>query len=231
MMAILKHSLMTISLWLAFIFSISAAEAPEEILEAAQNGLITFLNSVPGSELEKIGFKSNQDISQLSIGSGFKLQDLSADGVASLYQSLESSAEGSLNEEILAEALQETNVWYFPILDSNRAVSMLVLDKFEEKWQVVSIGASELGQQLERLHQAMPAAADYHPEIISVNQAFTYLITIPELNQPNLAVLPTDSEADLASVFQSNEGGLKSTAQYLMNEIQKYQRSGYGAEP
>lgn len=208
------------------------AKVPSPVLKTAQEELPKFLQSVPPDELKKLGFAESTRIEELTLGSGFQLHEMSMNDLKNLYQQLTTpSPEESQNETIFEDSIKPINTWYFPILEQGRARSLLVVDKFQGKWQVVSVGAAVLGEKLNQITTMLPKDSRYHPQLIAVNQAFSYAITIPELETPNFSLLPMEEGATMDHIFQADRESLLNTTEYLLEEAEKYERAGFGAVP
>jgi len=97
------------------------------------------------------------------------------------------------------EALfQPMDTWLFPVAGPGDPQALLVVERSAGEWRAAAIGRAGLGRELRRIRAQWPAAAGYHPRLVSSFQARRHLFTVPEADAPNLTPLAVSCDPQAA---------------------------------
>lgn len=136
----LKKEVFTIFLALFLlmpVITISDESPPRDALQAAQEGLSSFLNSIPKNELMLYNFPENANLTQATLGEPVNEYSITPQKI--INYDFHTS---------IKDLLLPTNLWYFPIIYNSKVRTILIVDFFEQKWQAVAIGYSGLAVQI-----------------------------------------------------------------------------------
>jgi hypothetical protein len=153
-----------------------AQPVPNEVLNAASNGLPAFLASVSLGNRELYGFTNDTELAQAQLGAPFRVYTITPKNLAS------HPAEGKLTP-----LLSETMLWYFPVLVGDDTRAILVVDRMADGWKAVAIGYAPLALELHRITKQWPASAGYHPRLVAAFSANRLYFTVPEVDDHNLS--------------------------------------------
>jgi hypothetical protein len=141
-------------------FSFSDEGPPREILNAAQEGIDSFLKKIELPALYDVGFKSQEDVDNAAIGDGFQIFTI--------------PPERLLNEDVepdLSILVIPMDMWQFLVRIPTRIVSLITIDRMKGNWKPVSIGSAGLAEQLGIFLEAWPQTQGYSYRLIRVYQA------------------------------------------------------------
>lgn len=172
-----------------------AQPAPNEVLNAASNGLPAFLASVSLGNREPYGFTNDTDLAQARLGAPFRVYIITPKNLASHPA-----------ESTLAPLLAETTLWYFPVLVGDDTRAILVVDQMADGWRAVAIGYAPLAQEVHKITKQWPASAGYHPRLVAAFSAKRLYFTVPEVDDHNLSpILMPGQGADGVSQAGTNQ--------------------------
>lgn len=184
------RKLLVVAMAMAWIFSIPclmAQNAPEGVLQAAADGLQPFLNKIPMDSFEQFGFVPGDDLITASLGTPFLVHTIPP-------AALEQYQAGMT----VASIVKPTSMWYFPVLIAGQTRAILVVDRLDNQWKVISLGYASLARELGAVNQQWKAAQGYHPMLIVVFQAKQYFFTVPEKDAYNLTRLSANKTPSTA---------------------------------
>jgi hypothetical protein len=153
-----------------------AQEVPDEILSQAQKGLPAFLNKIPPGTLAEYGFAENDPLAQAYLSKPFKVYTITPTALL-----------GARAGSRIRDLLEETKLWYFPVMINDQVRALLVVDYLQGQWQAVSLGYANLARGLGTVMQRWPRSRGFNPLLIAVFQANENLVLVPEEN-PNLVM-------------------------------------------
>jgi hypothetical protein len=143
----------------------SAETAPPEVLQAATNGLGSFLNAIPNQEMHLYGFTNREEIAQATLGKPFRIYTISPDEIINYRM-----------EKKLAKLISTTNLWIFPVYSLGKVRALLTIDLMNGKWQAVAFGSSELAKRLDMLVNNLPK--NYENRFVRIYQAKSDFIVL-----------------------------------------------------
>ncbi len=172
MKKIIVHVLVVISfifiLQVPFLFPSDELPSPE-IVNAAREGIKTFIKDTRIENLHRFGFLNQKEVDEATLGEGFQIFTISPDTLL--------KDETSQDLHLMAVP---TTLWQFLIVTDGKAVSLLTVDYINNKWTAVSIGASRLAKQLSKFIETWPLSKGYHYRLIRVYQATADLIELSQ---------------------------------------------------
>ncbi len=112
--------------------------APQEVINAAHNGLEIFLSYIPENELAAYGFSNIDEIKECSLGTPLRIYTLSPDNLGRLNQ----------NDDITS-FIQITNLWFFPVYSKDKVKNLLTVDFVNGQWKTVAMGSAELAKDVD----------------------------------------------------------------------------------
>jgi hypothetical protein len=148
------------------------SEPSLDIVNAAQEGIKILVHDKEMHFLDRFGFLNQKEVDEATLGDGFQVYTVSPNTI--------------LNEETshdLNSMVVPTNMWQFLIMTQNKAASLLTVDRVNDKWTAVSIGASGLATQLSQVIEARPVSKGYQHRLIRVYQATSDFIEISREGQ------------------------------------------------
>lgn len=217
----LLAALMVVAMTLSVPCLMAAQTAPDDVVQAAVDGLQPYLQKIPADAMDQYGFAGVADLASASLGTPFLVHVLTP-------AALEKYKDGMT----VAEVISPTTMWYFPVLIAGQPRAILVVDKLDNKWQAVSLGYAGLAGKLGAVNRQWPASKGFNPVLIVVFQAKQYLFSVPEKDAFNLTSLSTGqaSSAGPVAAAQPAEqdyvalgtagaviGGLKSVVQQALS--------------
>ena len=105
------------------------SEIPSEIIiQKANEGLEYYLNNISSSELVNVGIPVDLPRNEIALAPPLKMY---------VYQQDDDGIR-----------LRENNIWYFPITDGDRYLSIITVDFFEGSWKAVGIGKANLSSEI-----------------------------------------------------------------------------------
>ena len=161
-----------------------AQPVPNEVLNAASNGLPAFLESVSFGNRELYGFTNDTDLAQARLGVPLRVYIITPKNLASHPA-----------ESKLTPLLSETMLWYFPVLVGDDTRAILVVDQMADGWRAVAIGYAPLARELHRITKQWPASAGYHPRLVAAFSANRLYFTVPEVDDHNLSPILMPGQA------------------------------------
>lgn len=155
------------------------AQVPhEDVLRAAETGLLPYLEKVPLDRIEQYGFVEGDVLQSATLGAPFLLHTITPEAL-----------ERHLSGTPVAAMITPTSMWYFPVLIEGQARAVLVVDRLDDQWKAVSLGYAGLARELGMMSRQWPRSEGYDPVLIAVFQARQYLFTVPARGADNLTPL------------------------------------------
>ena len=150
----------------------------DEVAQAAARGLPEMLAKIPAGAWSDYGFADASEVAQAALDLPMALSTITPTALAHYKPG-----------DPVGALLSDTTLWYVPIRVKESVRAVLVVDRMNGEWQVVSLGYAPLAAPLQALLAQWPASRGYHPQLIVVFQAQQYLFTVPELGADNLTRL------------------------------------------
>ena len=208
----MKSKLLLILLLVLIVaLQVGAEDVPQEVVQAAEEGLPVFLSLIPPSRMENYGFseKYNQDDAVL----GRPFQE---------YLIYNTDVENYREEDTIYDVLTESLMWYFPVMIADESKCLLGVDKMDDNWEAVSIGNPPYTHRVALARQVWPISEGYDPLFCVSLSICTYFFTIPQVDEYNLTQLnyypPIESEDELTQLYQDLKP-LSVTMSYIASEI------------
>lgn len=149
--------------------SVSANETPPaEVVNAAKEGLSTFLQGIPSQILPQFGFQSAKETQGAELGEGFQVFTISPDQLLNDDKNLSD----------FSSLIVPTDLWEFLILKDNQVKCVLTVDFFKNRWTAVGIGSSGLAVELKKVVESWPTSAGYQHTLIKIYQAKSDFVQI-----------------------------------------------------
>jgi hypothetical protein len=186
-----------------------AQEVPDEIMSQAQQGLPLFLHKIPPGTLAEYGFADHDPLAQAYLGQPFKVHTITPTALL-----------GAKAGSRIRDMLEETKLWYFPVMINDQVRALLVVDYLQGQWRAVSLGYANLARGLGTVRQRWPRSQGYHPLLIAVFQAREYLVLVPEDNPDQVMSLGRPGQG-----LQTEEASR--TLERLKPLVQKNLNQGY----
>ncbi len=101
----------------------------KEILGAANRDLMMYLEAIPEINIQSYGFQSGVQIYDARLGTPFQIAVINPHKV--LYAD---------NNSSFTSISEKTLLWYVPVLVNGNICCLLLIDRFNGKYQAVSIG-------------------------------------------------------------------------------------------
>ena len=120
-------------------------ETPTKATEAATEALPIFLKAIPLQELDRFNFNSPQELNRATLGEPFRIFTINPQDILS-YD----------GQTKVSELIKAIDIWFFPVEVQGRARTLLRVEKTDEAWKAVSIGASALAREWASIEKAHP---------------------------------------------------------------------------
>lgn len=176
--------------------SISREAAPEEVVQAAMDGLDPFLDAIPDRDLEHYGFADSEQLLQATLGEPFRVYTIIPDKILNYSQEMK-----------LSSLISPTSLWFFPILYRGKARTILTVDFVNDEWKAVAIGSSGLARQLEKVEDMWPESEGHDHQFIRIYQAKSDLVAVSKKGTSELVPLESAGMAlKLKKVIKGDYG-------------------------
>lgn len=163
-----KQIVCILAIFLLFVVPSRARETvPQEVAQAAMDGLSSFLKAIPATELAHYGFSSEENLSKATLGAAFRVYTITPDKILNFDPQMELSA-----------LITPTELWFFPVLYDREVRTILTVDKMNGEWQAVAIGSSGLARQLKNVADEWPESEGYEFKFIRIYQAQSDLMVL-----------------------------------------------------
>lgn len=173
--------------------SLSREAAPQEVIQAAVDGLGPFLEAIPSQDSEHYGFASTEDLTNATLGKPFKVYTITPDKILNYSQEME-----------LPSLISPTNLWFFPVVYEGKVRTTLTVDFVNGEWKAVAIGRSGLAKQLERIENKWPESDGYDHQFIRIYQAQSDFVAVSK--ERILKIVPLESAAVALKLKKVIEG-------------------------
>ena len=137
-----------------------AAEVPEAVQEAAEEGLPTMLQAIPDEAAKQLNFSSSDEFSLASLGTPFQVFTIHPEEILNYTA-------GTSIEAIISAKDQ----WFFPVTVSGEIRTLLTVAKVDGQWQAVSIGSAGLAQEWADTAAQYDASTGYTHKLVRIYQA------------------------------------------------------------
>lgn len=163
--------------------SVSATETPPaEVVNAAKEGLSTFLQAIPQQILPQFGFQSAKETEGAELGEGFQIFTIFPDQLLNDDKNLSD----------LDSLIVPTDLWEFLVLKDNQAKCVLTVDFFKNRWTTVGIGSSGLAVELKKIVESWPTSGGYQHTLIRIYQAKSDFVEISK-EETSIGLIPLTS--------------------------------------
>ncbi|MCJ7579200.1 MAG: hypothetical protein MUP98_01540 [Candidatus Aminicenantes bacterium] len=116
------------------------AAANEKVQQAAQEGLVYFLEKIPVGMEKNYGFNNRQEFDWAFLGEPYELYTIPPDSL--------------INEQpIGAGFLTPLEIWRFPVISQDSMRTLLTVAKMWGEWKAVSIGGTGIALELDQLEK------------------------------------------------------------------------------
>ncbi len=182
--AILQRLIFSFFLFILQIFFLLPAYSmpPEQVVNAARKGLKSFLAAIPPQDLNGMGFLDQSEVDNALLGEGFQVYAAHPNNVSSYAKKVADSS----------SMVIPTNEWQFLIVTNDQARSILTVDRMQNEWKAVAVGAAGLARQLAKIVEKYPAHAGYSHKFIKVFQPRSDFVEISHQGKP-VGVVPLTS--------------------------------------
>jgi hypothetical protein len=176
--------------------SISREAAPDEVVQAAEEGLGPFLDAIPDRDLEHYGFENQEQLLQATLGKPFRVYTITPDKILNYSREMK-----------LSSLISPTSLWFFPILYRGKARTILTVDSVNGQWKAVAIGSSGLAMQLEKVENMWPESEGHDHQFIRIFQAKSDLVVVSKKDTSELVPLKSAGMAlKLKKVIEGDYG-------------------------
>lgn len=172
-----------------------AEDAPPAVVEAAQSGLLPFLNHIPPGEAGHYGFAPGEQTEEAYPGIPFRLYTITPDALFNYGVG-----------DTVSSLISTTDVWFFPVVLGGDYRAILTVGQEEGSWKAVAFGKAALARELQKVRRQWPASKGYDPELIAVFQATAYFFALPRKDDQNLTPLYFDGKGFATEFYRSDEG-------------------------
>lgn len=175
---------------------------PQQVLQAAEEGLPSFLESIPQSDLEHFNFNSADELQQATLGAPIEIYTIHPDDILDFN-----------GQTPVADLVSPTGMWLVPVVANGKIRTFLTVDTVDGAWKAISIGSSQLAEEWSNIADAYPQEGDYGKIFVRIYQATSDLILV-NLPQGGNAFIALRS----AGIALGLEGGeLYSPAKVLLD--------------
>ena len=149
---------------------------PAEAIQAASENFTQFLtNAVTEETKTMVGFDAEDDLSKAVLGNPFRLFRLLADSIRN-YNGIAP----------LRDIVNESDMWYFPIVIDEKIKMMLYVGKKDGKWMRAGLGSAGLSRQMQEITSQWSSSAGFTPMIVQQQNVGAYFYNIPQVDNYNL---------------------------------------------
>lgn len=157
---------------------------PEEVTMAATQGLRPWLEKISPAAMPGFGLDPAISLDSAKLGDPVLLHTITPAALGSFKAGTD-----------VASLITPTTLWYFPVLIAGEAKAILVVDRMNDKWEVVSLGYAALAREWANVTRQWPKSKGYNPVLIAVFQAKQHLFTVPEKGASNLTKIAPAPQA------------------------------------
>lgn len=144
-----KYTVLTLVLTGLLCFStgalLSMTNKAKDVLNAAQAGLPKFLESIPVNELSYYGFESEEELTQATVGTPFRVYTISPQDLE-LYQF----------PDFLDDIIKKTPIWFTPIMVNGTRRAILTVTANKDGFEVVGLSGAALASELNQFYSQLP---------------------------------------------------------------------------
>ena len=189
--------------------SLLMAEAPDAVVQAATQGLRPWLDKIPVTAMPQFGLDPTAPLDSATLGTPFLVHTITP----AAFRQYKAGTD-------VSTLITPTTLWYFPVLIAGEPKAILVVDRMNEQWEVVSLGYAALALEWADVTRQWPESKGYHPTLVAVFQAKQHLFTVPEKGASNLTpIVPGRQAGPLKSSAAVRYSTLDSADSVIQNLI------------
>ena len=173
--------ILCLSISFSALLDVRAGTAPQEVVDAARNGLYPFLERILPDKLENYGFTAKDRLDEAELDTPF-----------AVYTITPSALSGYKKGDTVSSLLSPTGMWYFPIMIDGDMRSILTVSRLDGSWKAVAMGQASLAVELKEILRQWPRSLGYEPQLVMVFQVKSYFFTIPQKDDYNLTPFSFD---------------------------------------
>lgn len=185
------------------------ADAPDEAIRAAQEGLSVFMNRQALPEDVPMTVTGNDSVLQLK--QGFQMHTVPP---RRLLQCKE------LHREVVP-----TGLWRFVVVKEGQPVSLLTTAMVDGKWTAVSMGGAVLAKEIGKVMERWPAEKGYTYRFLRIFQAKSDFVEISKNGKPVGMVPMTAARVALGIRGEFDPGAIMPAAE-MMKDLRESVSSG-----
>ena len=149
---------------------------PAGAIQAANENFTRFLtNAVTEETKTMVGFDAEDDLSKAVLGNPFRIFRLPADSIRN-YNGVSP----------LRAIVNESDMWYFPIIIDKKIKMMLYVGKKDGNWMRAGLGSAGLSKQMQEITSQWSSSAGFTPMIVQQQNVGAYFYSIPQVDDYNL---------------------------------------------
>ncbi|MBK5278525.1 MAG: hypothetical protein JJE09_06645 [Bacteroidia bacterium] len=150
---------------------------------AAKKELRKYLNDLKTSNhLNRIGFKSQNDLNNAIVGEGFRVYTIDPDKI-----------QNDVTNTDYQSVIVSTYAWFFLVVSENEALSILQMGFVDNNWKPGALGSSEIAKAVNNIIKSWPSSDGYQYKYIrdfsissdfieiSHNDNFVGIVPVPPL--------------------------------------------------
>ena len=191
---------------------VGAQEVPEQVIQAAEKGLLEFLNQFQNMMEKGAGFRVNE----LGIDSDCFSQGIHLEKPFQVNRLTRETLSDYKNTPI-ENIIVKTDLWYFPVCFNGKAKTVLLVDKLKGSWQAVGIGSAPLARELGKVLKAWPLDEGFTPTLICYGYK-KHFFTIPQQGAYNLTAIDFSNKDSDYVVLNDAETVLSKLAQSVLED-------------
>lgn len=146
----------------------------KDVLNAAQAGLTQFLESIPIDELSYYGFESEEELTQATVGTPFRVYTIFPQDLE-LYEF----------PNFLDDIIRETPLWFAPVMVNGTRRAILTVTADKGGFEAVGLSGTALASELNEFYSQLPEmtsmagiGSDYTLKFVRIFQATSDFIFI-----------------------------------------------------
>jgi hypothetical protein len=175
---------------------------PQEVWDAANEGLGPFLQAIPADNSEVYGFPASGNLEQATLAQPYRVMTILPEALFGLTAT-----------DDIRSAVTATDMWLFPIVQGNQPRAILTVDNMNGEWRAVSIGSAAIARELNQIGQSWPDGR-FERSLIRVFQATSDVMLVIENDVVD--VVPFESAT---KSLRLEELGRGASQRYTVSEI------------
>ncbi len=143
------------------------AVVPNDVWQAAREGLKPFLQAIPVRQMELYGFPQGTGFDGISLAQPYR--------VFTIHPVTLLNSKG---DEDIRTIITPTQNWLFPVVQNGETRAILTVDLMNGKWKAVSLGCPKIAEELSQMEQAWPDINGYRRILLRIYQAASDFLLI-----------------------------------------------------